>query len=99
MNAKQLERAAYIAHAVLSANTSAPHLATPGARRSYMIDVIADKIKGVFELHCSALDESTDWWTGIAAFRRPIVAAGGREATPQPGSGGQKRQLIVQELH
>jgi hypothetical protein len=63
MNAKQLERASYLAaHAILSANVSAPHLATPGARRSYMIDSIADQIKSVFELHCSALDESIEWW-------------------------------------
>ena len=63
MNAKQLERASYLAaHAILSANESAQHLATPGARRSYMIDSIADQIKHVFELHCSALDESSDWW-------------------------------------
>ncbi len=59
MNAKQLERASYMAaHAILAANTSAPHLATPGARRSYTVDTIAEKIKSVFELHCSALDEA-----------------------------------------
>jgi len=27
-----------------------------------MIDAIANKIRSIFELHCSALDESTDWW-------------------------------------
>jgi hypothetical protein len=59
MNAKQLERASYLAaHAVLSADVSARHLATPGARRSYTVDTIADKIRSVFELHCSAFD---DW--------------------------------------
>ena len=62
MNAKQLERASYMAaHAILSANTSAPHLATPGARRSYTVDMIAEKIRNVFELHCSALDEAAEW--------------------------------------
>jgi hypothetical protein len=62
MNAKQLERASYLAaHAVLSADVSAPHLATPGARRSYTVDAIADKIRSVFELHCSAFDDSSDW--------------------------------------
>jgi len=59
MNAKQLERASYMAaHAILAANTSAPHLATPGARRTYTVDAIAEKIKSVFELHCSALDDA-----------------------------------------
>ena len=61
MNAKQLERASYIAaHAILTINTSAPELACPGARRSHAIDVIANAIKSVFELHCSALDEAGD---------------------------------------
>jgi hypothetical protein len=61
MNAKQLERASYLAaHAVLSADVGAPHLATPGARRSYTIDAIADKIRGVFDLHCSAFDDCSD---------------------------------------
>jgi hypothetical protein len=64
MNAKQLERASYLAaHAVLSADVSAPHLATPGARRSYIVDAIANKIRSVFELHCSAFDDSSDWQT------------------------------------
>ena len=70
MNAKQLERASYMAaHAILAANTSAPHLATPGARRTYTVDTIAEKIRSVFELHCSALDDA-----GAAAFRRAEVA-------------------------
>jgi len=62
MNAKQLERASYMAaHAILSANISAPYLATPGARRTYTVDTIAEKIRNVFELHCSALDEAENW--------------------------------------
>jgi len=62
MNAKQLERASYMAaHAVLAANINAPHLASPGARRSYAVDTIAKKIRNIFELHCSALDEAADW--------------------------------------
>jgi hypothetical protein len=66
MNAKQLERASYMAaHAILAANTSAPHLATPGARRTYTVDKIAEKIKSVFELHCSALDDAA-----AVSFRR-----------------------------
>ncbi len=82
MNAKQLERASYMAaHAILAANTSAPHLATPGARRTYTVDKIAEKIRGVFELHCSALDDAA----AIAIPRRPEAVA-------------QKLQLIVQEL-
>ena len=62
MNAKQLERASYLAaHAVLSADVSAPHLATPGARRSYTVDAIAKQIRSIFELHCSAFDELANW--------------------------------------
>ena len=72
MNAKQLERASYMAaHAILAANTSAPHLATPGARRTYTVDKIAENIRNVFELHCSALDEA------------PPVAIRRTEAVPQ----------------
>ena len=72
MNAKQLERASYMAaHAILAANTSAPHLATPGARRSYTVDKIAENIRSVFELHCSALDEA------------PAVVVRRNEAVPQ----------------
>ncbi|MDP8988685.1 MAG: hypothetical protein M3N41_01220 [Acidobacteriota bacterium] len=72
MNAKQLERASYMAaHAILAANTSAPYLATPGARRTYTVDTIAEKIMSVFELHCSALDDP-------AAVARPRT-----EAAPQ----------------
>jgi hypothetical protein len=71
MNAKQLERASYMAaHAILSANTSAPYLATPGARRTYTVDKIAEKIRNVFELHCSALDEAEDW-RPPAAHQKP----------------------------
>ena len=94
MNAKQLERASYLAaHAILSANVSAPHLATPGARRSYMIDSIADQIKRVFELHCSALDESSDWWTGLPRAAEPD------QIKQQATADNQKLQLIVQKLH
>ena len=72
MNAKQLERASYMAaHAILAANTSAPHLATPGARRSYTVDKIAENIRSVFELHCSVLDEA------------PAVVVRRNEAVPQ----------------
>jgi hypothetical protein len=75
MNAKQLERASYMAaHAILATNISAPHLATPGGRRSYIVDAIAEKIKGVFELHCSALDESTEWNARIAPRRQTKTA-------------------------
>ena len=62
MNAKQLERASYLAaYAVLAADVSPTHLAAPGARRTYIIDSIANKIRSVFELHCSAFDDSSDW--------------------------------------
>jgi hypothetical protein len=62
MNAHQTERAAYMAaHAIISANTSAPELACPGARRSHAVDVIASIIKDVLALHCGELDAFTDW--------------------------------------
>ncbi len=101
MNAKQLERASYLAaHAILSANVSAPHLATPGARRSYMIDSIADQIKNVFQLHCSALDESNDWWSHASATRQGSrLSRESDEIKQQATPGSQKLQLIVQELH
>jgi hypothetical protein len=71
MNAKQLERASYMAaHAILSTNTSAPHLATPGARRSYTVDTIAEQIRRVFELHCTALDEAAEWRSRGASMLR-----------------------------
>ena len=95
MNAKQLERASYLAaHAILSANVSAPHLATPGARRSYMIDSIADQIKNVFELHCSALDESGDWWAHAPRVRKVQSVSRDEQLTAE----GHKPQLIMQEL-
>jgi len=60
MKAYQLERAAYVAaHAILAANTGAPELACPGARRSHAVDTIADIIKGVFEPHCEELAGAT----------------------------------------
>jgi len=100
MNAKQLERASYLAaHAILSANVTAPHLATPGARRSYMIDSIADQIKSVFELHCSALDEAGDWRTAALRIRKAAGLSGEPdEIKQQTTAGSQKLQLIVQEL-
>ena|SRR5579862_8563926 len=63
MNIHQMERAAYIAaHRIMTANLSAPELACPGARRSAMVDNIADIIKGVYEAHSQRFDEATDWW-------------------------------------
>jgi hypothetical protein len=100
MNAKQLERASYMAaHAILSTNTSAPHLATPGARRSYMVDTIANKIKGIFELHCSALDESTEWNVAVGPVRQSKSSQECVENLSSNGSVNQKLQLIVQKLH
>jgi hypothetical protein len=101
MNAKQLERASYLAaHAILSANVSAPHLATPGARRSYMIDSIADQIRSVFELHCSALDESSDWWTDLPRVREATGLSRDPDKTKQQAAAdSQKLQVLVQKLH
>ena len=54
MHVKEIERAAYIAaHGILAADTGAPELACPGARRSHAVDVIADIIREVFELYGS----------------------------------------------
>jgi hypothetical protein len=75
MSTYELERAAYIAaHAVLAADTTAPYLACPGARRSHAIDVVADIIKSVFEIH-SERSEFAD------RRARPIKA---RFPTPPP---------------
>jgi hypothetical protein len=96
MNAKQLERASYLAaHAVLSANISAPHLATPGARRSYMVDAIANRIRSVFELHCSAFDEPGDWPSA------PVLHAQGEstEEAVAVRSNSSKLQLVMQKSH
>ena len=96
MNAKQLERASYLAaHAVLSANTSAPHLATPGARRSYAIDAIADKIRSVFELHCSAFDDSGDWQPPTLFQSQGESAEGASPDLPNKN----RLQLVMQKLH
>jgi hypothetical protein len=93
MNAKQLERASYLAaHAVLAANVSAPHLATPGARRSYTIDAIANKIRNVFELHCSAFDDSRDWGT-------PNLSELTLHAERREGISSDKLQLVMQKTH
>lgn len=63
MNANQMERAAYIAaHRILTTDLNAPELACPGARRSYVVDAIADIIKGVYEAHSQRFDDATDWW-------------------------------------
>lgn len=92
MNAKQLERASYLAaHAVLSADVSAPHLATPGARRSYTVDAIADKIRSVFELHCSAFDDSSDWRTPSELSLQ--------EAETREDVTSAKLQLVMQKMH
>ena len=100
MNAKQLERASYMAaHAILSTDTSAPHLATPGARRSYMVDTIAARIKGVFELHCSALDESTEWSVGVAPVRESHTETVCVESLPQGSAGGQNFPLAMRKMH
>jgi hypothetical protein len=93
MNAKQLERASYLAaHAVLSADVSAPHLATPGARRSYTVDAIAAKIRSVFELHYSVFDDSSDWQAP-----NPLELILERETSEGITSG--KPQLVMPKMH
>ena len=97
MNAKQLERASYLAaHAVLSANISAPHLATPGARRSYTVDAIAHQIRSVFELHCSAFDESGDW-PSSPVFQAPVQEESLEGVSVHSSSN--KLQLVMHNLH
>lgn len=52
LSSEDIERGAYIAaHQIMAADTSAPRLACPGARRSHQVDVIAAIIKNIFELH------------------------------------------------
>lgn len=78
MSPDQLEKAAYTAaHAVLAADTTAPYLACPGARRSHAVDVVADVIKGVFEMHCEEMDAFTDCRERptMARFRTLLPAA------------------------
>ena len=97
MNAKQLERASYLAaHAVLSADLSAPHLVTPGARRSYTVDAIANTIRSVFELHCSAFDESHDWQ---APNFSELLRQGERFEGITPDLSSGKLQVVMQKLH
>ena len=97
MNAKQLERASYLAaYAVLSADVSAPHLGTPGARRSYTVDAIANKIRSVFELHCSAFDDSSDW-RAPDPVEVPMRGETFEEITPALSSS--KLQLVMQKMY
>jgi len=97
MNAKQLERASYLAaHAVLSADVSAHHLATPGARRSYTVDAIANKIRSIFELHCSALDDSSDWHTPNLS-ELSLHGETCEEITSRVNSS--KLQLVMEKMH
>jgi hypothetical protein len=59
MNARDRERAAYIAaHRILSANLGAPELACPSARWTYAVDTVAGIIQEVFECQPSSLDVS-----------------------------------------
>jgi len=68
MHAKEIERAAYIAaHGILAANTGAPEMACPGARRSHAVDVIADIIREVFELYDSECETCRDLRTNAVA--------------------------------
>jgi hypothetical protein len=52
MNAKEIERAAYLAaHRILTADTSSAEFACAGARRTHTVDAIAAIIQDVFEMH------------------------------------------------
>lgn len=55
MNSRQIERAAYIAaHRLMTMDCTAPQLACPGARRSAMLDNMANIIKDVYEVTAAA---------------------------------------------
>jgi hypothetical protein len=85
MNAHQLEKAAYLAaHAILTANMTAPELACPGARRSHTIDTIAEIIKSVFELHCAELDGCADWKERPMVHRNEKILPFRAESAAQP---------------
>jgi len=57
MNARDTERAAYIAaHRILAANLSAPELACPSARWSHAVDMVAGIIQEVFACQPNSLD-------------------------------------------
>src|SRR5258707_2899176 len=97
MTEKHQEGASYrAAHAVLSADVSAPHLETPGARRSYTVDAIANKIRSVFELHCSAFDDSSSW-RAPSLSELPEHGEAREEITQALTSG--KLQLVMPKLH
>ena len=83
MDAKEIERAAYVAaHRVLAADTSAHELACPGARKSRAVDTIAGIIREVVELHNAACGDSTKWL----------------EATPRPHLVDRRRTGVIREL-
>jgi hypothetical protein len=79
MQAKEIERAAYIAaHGILAADVGAPELACPGARRSHAVDVIADIIKEVFEIYDSQCE------TCRALRTKPLVEMVHERRRPAP---------------
>jgi hypothetical protein len=74
VNAKEIERAAYVAaHRVLAADTTAHELACPGARRSRAVDTIAGIIREVFELHNAACGDSNKWLEATPESRPHLV--------------------------
>lgn len=92
MDLHQIERAAYMAaHAVLTANVTAPELACPGARRSHAVDTVADIIKRVFEVHCAEMDGFTDWWEHPAVTKRPHLMP-----APRPARSGEILQITAE---
>ena len=74
MTAKGIERAAYIAaHRILEAEKTAAELACPGARRSHTVDIIADIIREIFELHNLNPEETVDWLERSVPFGPHLV--------------------------
>ncbi len=79
MNARQMERAAYIAaHRILTTDLTSPELACPGARRSAIVDNMARIIKSVYEAHNQLLDEATDWGPSEVPGVRLLIKHGRR---------------------
>jgi hypothetical protein len=77
MNAKEIERAAYLAaHRILAADISASGLACPGAQRSHAVDTIAAIIQGVFEIYKPEREYALERRARFAAeiVKRPRVA-------------------------
>lgn len=81
MACRTLQRASYVAaHAIAAANTTAPHLATPGARQTHKVDTIAGIIQQVF----GALAETQENNLPLVRFERGETPLRSIERGPRP---------------